>query len=116
MVPRSRIEREMVDEISVRLEEGEPPVLVERAAVIVRTARSVVDRIAEADDEADVDGVGQALHGAGHRQLPVAAVTGADPHPEVAEGEEGDRIGIVGRGVRPEPKVERPGRRSQPPR
>ena len=101
----------MVDQVAVRLEVGEPPVVVVGAAVVGASAGPVVDRVAQRDHEAHVEGVGQALHGAGHGQLADPVVAGVDAHAVVAHGQEGDRVGVVGRGVGAQAQVEGGGRR-----
>ena len=116
VVAGGRVEREVVEEVPVRLEEREPPVLVEGAGGVLRTAGPVVDRVAEADDEPDVDRVGQPLHRAGDRELPRPVGTGGDADAEVAEGEEGHRVRLRAAGVGPQPLVERPPGGAQRPR
>jgi hypothetical protein len=95
VVPGRGVEREVVDQVSIRLEEGQPPVLVEGAAVVGRAGGSMVDRVAEADDEPDVVGVGQPLHRARHFKLPVPVHSGGDAHAEVAQRQERDGIDVI---------------------
>jgi hypothetical protein len=63
--------------------------------MVGRAAGSVVDRVAEADDEPDVIRVGQPLHRARHGQLPATVCSRTDAHPEVAEGQEGEGLGVI---------------------
>ena len=108
------IERQVVDQVAVRLEVGEPPVVVVGAAVLGRAPGTVVDRVAERDHEPDVEGVGQPLHRAGHAELAPAVLPGVDADAHVAEGEERDGVRLVGAGVGAQPEVEGPRRGPQP--
>lgn len=97
----------MVEEVAVGLEEGEPPVVVDCSGVLQLTARPVVDRVSQSDDEADRQAVGQPLHGAGHADLALAGLAVVDADAKVTEGQERDRVRPIVLSVGGEPLIRR---------
>jgi hypothetical protein len=105
VVAGSRVHGQVVDEVPVRLVEGEVPVVVLVARLGGGVLLPVVDVVAQRDQEAHGVRRRQRLEGPGHALLPAPVGVVGDADPVVAEGEERDRLGHVVSRMRPEPEV-----------
>ena len=113
VVAGSRVQRQVIDQVPVRLVEREVPVVVLGAGLHELVLGAVVDVVAQADEGTYGSVRGQALHRAGHGELAAAIVAVDDADAVVTHRQHGHGHMVIGVRVGTQSLVVPPPRRCQ---